>query len=110
MLRRHPNHSFLLVAAATKRPLLVYRGLPRPEKCVRAAEGNTLVYDLGPLPGKDHGRLLDALALLRNLPYLAEGAPSLLLVGGAPAMVIDERGKEVKEGVGGRVLDLLGIR
>jgi hypothetical protein len=103
---RHPRHTFLLVAA-TGEPVALLRGLPRPERMPRAADADTLVYDLGRLSGKEHGRLADALATFRDLPYLAAGAPTGLLVGGAPAMVIDVRGKPARGGLGGRFLDLL---
>jgi hypothetical protein len=103
MLRRQPNHSFLLVAAANSRPLALYRGLPRPEKCVRAIEGSTLVYDLGALPANHHATIRDALFLFRELP---DSAPSMLLLGGEPDLVIDEHGRAQRPG-GGRVLSLL---
>jgi hypothetical protein len=107
MLRRHPNHSYLLVAQATGRPLALYRGLPRPERCIRAMEGATLVYDLGPLHAKDHSSLLAALTLLRGL---SSDAPSALFVGGEPVMVIDPKGHEAKQSRGGGVLSLLASR
>jgi hypothetical protein len=45
--------------------------------------------------------------VFRELPYLADGAPSLLLVGGVPFMRIGEDGKQASESLGGRLLDLL---
>jgi hypothetical protein len=105
---RHAGRTFLIVAAGG-RPLAVYRGLPKPERMVRASEGDTLVYDLGRLSSADHARLLDALAVFRELPFLlAEGAPApLLVVGGEPFMRVGEDGKEIRAGLGGRLLDLL---
>jgi hypothetical protein len=106
MLRRHPTHTFLLVAPGGY-PIAVLRGLPRPERLARIAQGEALVYDLGRLPSKEHARVLQALATLKGLPYLAEGAPTPLLVGGEPAMVIDGEGKQVHGGIGGRLYDLI---
>lgn len=103
---RHPRHTFLLVAAGG-RPLAVLRGRPRPERLARIAQGEALVYDLGRLSSSDHGRLAAALAALRELPWLAEGAPTLLLVGGTPAMTISANGKPAGDGLGGRFRDLL---
>jgi hypothetical protein len=40
---RHPARTFLIVAA-NGRALAVYRGLPKPERIVRATQGDTLVY------------------------------------------------------------------
>jgi hypothetical protein len=74
---------------------------------VRAAEGYTLVFDLGRLSSEDHGRLVDGLAIFRELAFIAADAPQLLLVGGTPAMTIDEHGKEVHDGLGGRLVGLL---
>jgi hypothetical protein len=102
---RHPRHTFLLVAA-TGQPVALLRGLPRPERMPRAADADTLVYDLGPLSSKDHGRLAEALAVFRDLPYLAAAAPTALLVGGSSAIVIDARGKPAGGGLG-RLVDLL---
>ncbi len=101
---RAPSHSFLIVAAGGY-PIAVLRGLPRPERLARIARGEALVYDLGRLHGKDHARLAAALGTLRELPYLADGAPTALLVGGTPAMTIRADGKQ--DGVGARFLDLL---
>ena len=98
---RHLRHTYLLVAAGG-RPLAVLRGLPRPERIPRARGGDALVYDLGRLEGGEHNRLADALAALRELPYLAEGAPSVLLVGGEPAMVLSAPDRKA-----GRLRDLL---
>ncbi len=103
---RHPRHTFLLVAA-NGRPLAILRGLPTPQRTPRASQGDTLVYDLGRLERTDHARLVDALATLRELPYLAEGAPSALLVGGMPAMTLGADGKPAGEGLGSRLRDLL---
>jgi hypothetical protein len=85
---RHLRRTFLLVAQGGY-PIAVLLGLPRPDRIPRAGQGQVLVYDLGRLGADEHARLVDALATLRELPYLAEGAPSVLLVGGSPAMVVD---------------------
>jgi hypothetical protein len=92
MLRRHPTHTFLLVAPSGY-PIAALRGLPRPERLARLAQGKALVYDLGRLAHQEHARVLEAVATLKGLPYLAEGAPTPLLVGGEPAMTIDAAGK-----------------
>src|SRR5262245_13573900 len=103
---RHPRHTFLLVAAGG-RPLAILRGLPKPERMPRAARGEVLVYDLGRLSTADYARLVEALATLRELPYLAEGAPSALLVGGTPAMTVTQDGKQPVGERLGRALGLL---
>jgi hypothetical protein len=104
---RHPGRTFLVVAAAGGRPLAVYRGLPKPDRIALAGQGPTLVYDLDKLGRAEHARLLEALGVLRELPYLAPGAPEARLVGGEPAMVLDENGRPVHAGLGGRLLALL---
>jgi hypothetical protein len=105
---REPNHTFLIVAAATSRPLAVYRGLPlQPKKVALAAPDTTLVYDMGKLSAQAHKALSDALTVLRGLPYATADAPELLVVGGTPAMVIAGEGKQVHSSVGGRLFDLV---
>jgi hypothetical protein len=93
---RHTTRTYL-VATANGQPIGVYRTLP---KRFVGAGSEVLVWDLGRLDGQDHGRLVAAVAALRELPYLAEGAPALLLYGGTPATVRQSAGP-------GRVLDLL---
>jgi hypothetical protein len=102
---RHHGSSFLVVAAASGRPLALYRGLPKPERMARAGQGPTLVFDLGKLAAAEHRRLLDALAVLRELPYLAPSAPAAQLVGGTPAQVIPEGGRPAP---GQRLASVLG--
>jgi hypothetical protein len=105
---RQPNHTFLIVAAADARPLAVYRGLPmQTSKLALAATGHTLVYDAGKLSDNQHKALADGLAILRGLPSASADAPQVLLVGGQPAMVLDQDGKEVHSGIGGRLFDLI---
>jgi hypothetical protein len=89
---RYHGHTFLVVTASG-RPLAVYRGLPKPERMALASQGPTLVYDLDKLGHAEHRRLLEALAVLRELPYLAPGAPEARLLGGVPFLTIPEGGK-----------------
>jgi hypothetical protein len=108
---RDSGHSFLIVAAATARPLAVFRGLPlQTKKLALASPGVTLVYDAGKLSAQDHTRLLEGLGILRGLAYENLDAPQVLLVGGEPMLVLDGEGKELREGIagiGGHVLGTL---
>jgi hypothetical protein len=105
---RQPTHTFLIVGAADARPLAVYRGLPlQTNRIITAPAGYTLVYDAGKLAADQHKALADGLAVLRGLPYETPEAPEVLLVGGEPALVLDQNGKEVHTGIGGRLFDLI---
>jgi hypothetical protein len=106
---RHHSHSFLVVAAGGGRPLALYHGQPKADRMALAGRGPTLVFDLGRLGGAEHRRLLEALEALRELPYLAPGAPTAQLVGGQPVQVIPEGGKASPGERAARVIGLLGI-